>query len=162
MPQIQNGIYPFENIFKLCAFKVPQYQRAYTWEEDKQVKTFLADLREQAKAKKHDPGRSYFMGTLLLHDNDTYLDIVDGQQRLTTTVIFMAAALKAQQRSPDLCLGVGESALKEYYIFNTVEDRQKFLTIDEDNPFFRGAILGFEGEETTPRSRSARRIEATI
>ncbi len=68
---------------------VPSYQRAYSWERDKQVSQFLQDLEEYRKSQSHS---AYYFGHFLFENkgNDIY-HIVDGQQRLTTIVIFVAA-----------------------------------------------------------------------
>ncbi len=84
-----------KSIFELFSgdkhFKVPQYQRAYAWSE-KQLIDFLDDINNQRKDKE------YFFGTILFQDNGVrdgfeQIDIVDGQQRITTLVIFMKVLL---------------------------------------------------------------------
>ena len=57
-------------IFKISIFSIPQYQRAYAWEKDKQLPTYLDDLRQQAFATDRNQDKSYFLGTLLLHQVD--------------------------------------------------------------------------------------------
>lgn len=69
-------------------FNVPIYQRAYAWEPDKHLKYFLTDILNQPS------DREYFLGSFLFHvngrrDDFDIIDIVDGQQRLTTTVVFL-------------------------------------------------------------------------
>ncbi len=70
-------------------FVIPVYQRAYSWEEN-QWKIFLTDLREQIASD-----NNYFYGNLLLEiiERDVKYEIIDGQQRLTTLVIFFRAML---------------------------------------------------------------------
>lgn len=64
-------------------FEIPAYQRAYSWEE-KQIKQFIEDLKT---ATTH-----YYLGHFLFETsaNNTLL-IIDGQQRLTTCVIFFSS-----------------------------------------------------------------------
>ena len=70
-------------------FIIPVYQRAYSWEKD-QWNTFLTDLKEQIGGD-----NSYFYGNLLLETikKDIQYEIIDGQQRLTTLIIFIRALL---------------------------------------------------------------------
>lgn len=75
---------------------VPDYQRAYSWdtptektERNTQTDVFLSDLEEYAKSKANSP---YYFGHFLFEDKgkDEY-HVIDGQQRLTTIVIFLSA-----------------------------------------------------------------------
>lgn len=81
------------NISKLkdYYFIVPDYQREYVWKVDDEVEQFLADI-----ANEFEPGakeqRSYFIGSIIIVKNpEGKHDVIDGQQRLTTTVLTMCA-----------------------------------------------------------------------
>lgn len=72
--------------------EVPFYQRAYVWKEE-QWERLLDDLKYVTKTRKQ-----YFMGSIILKQGrkpstwDHYSDckvVIDGQQRLTTMIIFM-------------------------------------------------------------------------
>lgn len=86
------------------------------------------------------------MGTLLLHDKSNNnqvclsVDVVDGQQRLTTLLIFIATALKEVDGFDDY------DFIKSHYITHP-EWEQKFETISKDNDCFRTAILGIDTAE---------------
>jgi uncharacterized protein with ParB-like and HNH nuclease domain len=75
---------------------VPLYQRAYSWDtpsEKKPIKTqsdvFLSDLKEHRKSKAGSP---YYFGHFLFEERDrNKFYVIDGQQRLTTIVIFLSA-----------------------------------------------------------------------
>ena len=161
---MENSIHSLQNLFKLSFFAIPQYQRAYAWEADKQVATFLDDLRQQVFARKTNPDKTYFLGTLLLHDSGAdAIHIVDGQQRLTTSVIFIAAALAVHQQRPVFNSDVlKEKILREYFIYSEIEDKQKFQTIKEDDPFFRSHVLKIHSAEITSESPSSRRLKAAF
>ena len=66
-------------------FKIPVYQRAYSWRIEN-WSVFLNDLLEQV-----DRENEYSYGNLLLETikKDFEYEVIDGQQRLTTLVIFM-------------------------------------------------------------------------
>jgi hypothetical protein len=59
--------------------RIPAYQRPYAWEADD-----VAVLCRDVLAAKTSGRREYPVGTLVLHENGEWLDVVDGQQRLTT------------------------------------------------------------------------------
>ena len=71
--------------------RVPDYQRDYSWEAE-QVGEFWSDLI----AFGGNPGtsligREYFLGAAVLVNNGTYHLLLDGQQRLATATILLAA-----------------------------------------------------------------------
>lgn len=61
---------------------IPNYQRPYSWKA-KNVRNLFYDIKE-AKQKEN-----YHLGTLILHENDKTIDIVDGQQRLISIALFL-------------------------------------------------------------------------
>ena len=75
-------------------YSIPIYQRPYSWEE-KNIKDFLASIFDAFKEVNEEKCKAnvkpVFFGTIQLDhnkDNNT-LDIVDGQQRLTTFLLFL-------------------------------------------------------------------------
>ncbi|HSI47528.1 MAG TPA: DUF262 domain-containing HNH endonuclease family protein [Ideonella sp.] len=107
------------NISKLkdYYFLVPDYQREYVWKVDDQVEQFLGDI-----ANEFEPGAksqsSYFLGSIIIVRNDDgKYDVIDGQQRLTTTVLTVCAfrdLLKGQAKGQAL------DAMQTHY-FQTIE-----------------------------------------
>ncbi|NUG81413.1 DUF262 domain-containing protein, partial [Acinetobacter bereziniae] len=74
-------------IFEESFFCIPDYQRGYAWDE-KQIDELLKDIDHlilDSSAVRH------YTGTLVLSQSKNqgnHYNIVDGQQRLTTLVIF--------------------------------------------------------------------------
>lgn len=81
-----------KNISKLkdYHFLVPDYQREYVWRVDDQVEQFLADIAGEFEPGAKDQS-SYFIGSIIVVKNGSKYDVIDGQQRLTTTVLTMCA-----------------------------------------------------------------------
>ena len=75
-------------------YSIPIYQRPYSWEE-KNIKDFLGSIfdafKEVNEIKSETNAKPVFFGTIQLDLNkdDNTLDIVDGQQRLTTFMLFL-------------------------------------------------------------------------
>ena len=67
-------------------FIVPDHQRDYSWTED-EVKQLFDDI-EYALEQNAD---SYFLGLLVFLSGKNHLTILDGQQRLATTIIIFSA-----------------------------------------------------------------------
>lgn len=134
-------------LFKQHKFTIPNYQRSYAWEEE-QLETFVDDLRHQLKSLMDDSNKPYFIGTLLLHRKGeqqpcTLVDVVDGQQRLTTIVTFIATALLQGVQIADA------DTIQQNYICHN-ELGQKFETVDVDNDCYRASVLKIDGCEETP------------
>lgn len=70
-------------------YSVPKYQRNYSWNED-QWEDLWFDIEDLEKSN-----YPHFMGSIVLQETkDTKkLDIIDGQQRLTTLNILISAAI---------------------------------------------------------------------
>jgi hypothetical protein len=61
---------------------IPEYQRPYCW-QDQQLDQLLSDLKAHNSNEKTG-GLDYYLGSLVLHYDGTQLNIIDGQQRVTT------------------------------------------------------------------------------
>lgn len=73
-----------ESIFGTYRLRVPQFQRPYSWEED-HCSDLWSDLID---------GESFFIGQVIFnfefYKTEKFIDIVDGQQRITTLLILCA------------------------------------------------------------------------
>lgn len=75
--------------------KIPYFQRPYVWKESNWEK-FYNDIAEIALAVNNGENpETYFMGSIILKKGDfiggQHFDVIDGQQRLSTIVLFMKA-----------------------------------------------------------------------
>jgi hypothetical protein len=80
-------------------FVVPIYQRTYAWTIKPHLETFFDQIKAKAEERLNGDGHfPHYMGAVLVIPRGAYsfgrmevLDVVDGQQRLTTFQIFLAA-----------------------------------------------------------------------
>jgi len=136
-------------------FNIPEYQRAYAWGES-QLSDFIEDIENQ----KED--RSYFLGTVLfeekgLEKNYEIIDIVDGQQRITTIIIFMSVLinyLKDTSSSDEELEDI--DLLYETYVKH--KKQYKLRALEEDNDFFHSYILGDTNGTDYVRTPAQRRL----
>lgn len=96
-------------LFSNFWFRIPEYQRSYVWTED-EVSELINDI---TYAIDNHPNNEYFLGSMVLQkrttssSNDgedfdyTEYDLLDGQQRLTTTLMLLAV-LRDATSNPDL------------------------------------------------------------
>lgn len=74
-------------------FLIPEYQRPYSWEID-ECETLWNDIVNVFEEKKENKNVEYFLGSIVSFENkdeNSALEIIDGQQRITTlTLLFRA------------------------------------------------------------------------
>ena len=140
-------------------YTIPVYQRAYSWEEA-QWSVFLEDLKEATNGDNH-----YFFGNVLLEklSNDKPNDIIDGQQRITTIIIFARAlhnTLKAKKEQ----LSDEEEVSNEEFIKRIEEDyliyrgKAKLQAVEYDRDYFKDFIIKGEAKHE-PQTPSQTRIK---
>lgn len=71
---------------------IPDYQREYSWIDDEQILDFWVDLIDLIENNRD----SHFFGQIVVHEDnsDKLKYIIDGQQRSSTSVIFLAVMLR--------------------------------------------------------------------
>ena len=108
-----------QQLFKSSkSIRIPAYQRAYSWEK-KQCTQFLDDLLEQK-------GKRYYLGQFLFEKDGNTLFVIDGQQRLTTTILFLSAIAKIKIQK-----GENIDSIRDVYLTDV------FKTIDDDQVIFK-------------------------
>jgi len=144
---MDNGKLRIDNIFNgKTFFSIPDYQRSYAWEE-KQLDDFFEDYMNNYNSQE------YYYGTILLQmtkkDKKEFCDIVDGQQRFTTLIIFMRCLISRLSS-----MNYDETnMLYKHFIKN---GDLYILTLQaDDNDFFSTIILdGKKASETkTPAQK---------
>ncbi|NMC64378.1 MAG: DUF262 domain-containing protein [SAR324 cluster bacterium] len=112
-------------------FTIPNYQRAYAWDAE-QLNIFMDDLKNYRSFSFQE--KPYFLGTFLFsvdlrHHSFTNYFIVDGQQRLTTSILYVACLLRFLNKR-----SIETSKWKELFIGDRSCRRLK--AIEPDNAFF--------------------------
>lgn len=82
--------YPINKIFsKEFDYYIPEYQRPYAWTKE-ETETLFDDLLDFFNSEKED---NYFLGSIVLvkEEGKPQAKVIDGQQRLTTLSILIAA-----------------------------------------------------------------------
>lgn len=81
---------------------IPEYQRPYTWTVDK-AEELIQDF-EEFFAEQSDTTSAYYMGSILFYHNENknVLEVIDGQQRLSTLIVLQYVLDGALQDHKDL------------------------------------------------------------
>ena len=151
MSKINFEIKGIGKLIKESHLKVPIYQRPFAWEE-KQIEELLNDIKESINEEE------YFLGTIVLTKIQELnrLEIVDGQQRISTIAIFFAA-LKMNLSDEKSSNKIQEDYLSEYDI-REGENIPKLELNQQDNNFFREYIIN-RNTEYPDKIESHRRIK---
>lgn len=137
-----------DRLFKEKLLRIPDYQRGYAWRRE-QLEDFWEDLVNLPK------GRSHYTGVLTLKeipagdvtqdarefwlvDDHSYrlYHIVDGQQRLTTIILFLQALMELLRELPENA-GLTDDAIRlnETLSITDVESRFLYKLKPAGNPF---------------------------
>lgn len=141
MPRIRQG-FTFEQkgigeILSRDRLKVPLNQRDYAW-KDEHVRDLLTDLSGAINDDK-----SHFMGTIVLtHHSDNVPRVTDGQQRLATSTILLAAIRDwfYWNNEPEQAQSIEDDFLWKFARTEGVRVPRLQLNVD-DNQFFSARIL---------------------
>lgn len=140
-------------------YAIPIYQRAYSWEE-KQWNEFLEDLQEATNGENR-----YFFGNVLLEkSNNEVSDIIDGQQRVTTIIIFARALcneLQNRAKTETLKSNMSNKEFIQYiqedYLIN--RNKPKLEAVEYDRDYFRDFIIKGDSAKHEPQTPSQERIK---
>lgn len=115
-------------------FEIPPYQRNYSWERE-QVDDLWSDLIEAVEMD-----RDHYIGTFLLmeeeRDDGTVLQVIDGQQRITTLTILL---FELQERLDALGRETMARKIRGDYVARY--GTQKLTLAGDDETFFKSEIL---------------------
>lgn len=133
MKRISGAEFPLAKIFSSdFEFVIPSYQRPYAWGET-QTSELLEDLLAFAG---DDTEEGYFLGSIVLikSEDAPLAEVIDGQQRLTTLTILLAAAASAHD-------GANGDDTKPYILepgkkMEGIKPKPRLSLRDRDREFF--------------------------
>lgn len=164
---MQSELKSLSKIFSECIFRIPDYQRGYSWEQ-RHLKDFWSDIEQLPDGKNH------YTGVLTLEpvarenyerwDDDlwiiqakryTPLYVVDGQQRLTTAIVLLESILESIADEAELNY-TSKAEIRKKYIFESRDQgisRSYIFGYEKDNPsyeYLKQEIFGEQSEAHAP------------
>jgi hypothetical protein len=131
-------------------FVVPDYQREYVWKSDDQVEQFLIDIENEYNPDS-DKQSSYFIGSIIIVENNNKYDVIDGQQRLTTIILSLVSFRDLLNSIKDDLDDIGKEFLKsiESLLFSfDLKRKRKTIRLDLQYEESRGYLSKLiEGSE---------------
>ncbi len=135
-------------------YVVPRFQRAYSWSKE-QIKELWDDITTniQINSKEDIKHEEYFIGALVLvgDDKSNVLQIVDGQQRLTTITILLSVLC---ERFKELKKDNLAEAIFKNYIEGQDDDGKNYFKLDNETPkpFFQKSIQYIDKQQSSPQT----------
>lgn len=150
-----DGLFSLKKILT-DSFEIPPYQRSYVWTSNEteskigEAAIFFKDLIEYNNNK--NKIKRYLFGPLIVQSKqDDLKQIIDGQQRITTVMIFLCAARDLLNHSGDskVCNKIDAEAIIDNYIkpnLGSIKSdvhkcKPKLIVADKNYEFFVKEIL---------------------
>lgn len=147
MQEIKIQLEGVSSVLKTKRFKVPAYQRSYAWERE-HVQALLNDINEAIR--NHE--KEYFLGSIVVTGPEKQrYEVVDGQQRLATVSLLIAAIKDIFDRDGDA--EVVNSVKTEFLasIDRKTKEKEPKLVLNEiDNELYQELI------ESIPKANGER------
>lgn len=135
-------------VLKRHRLSVPLNQREYSWEQ-RNVEELYQDLADAISSGK----QAYFLGAIVLtNGSDGNLEIADGQQRLATTTILLAAIRDYFYGKNDTDMVGDLQNFLNTFVRETRENNPRLTLNVTDHDFFRRRVL--ELPNSTPRQQA--------
>lgn len=146
-------------------FVIPIYQRTYSWTE-KECRQLWDDI---LRTGSNDEISAHFVGSIVYIEKGIYqvssqspLLVIDGQQRLTTVTLLIAALTRAldkldeEKREP--LDGFSPRKLRNYYLLNPEEEGEKYykLILSQTD---KDSLTSIVGNREQPKEYSLRVTE---
>jgi uncharacterized protein with ParB-like and HNH nuclease domain len=133
-------------------YRIPIYQRNYSW-GTKQIETLIDDIKNEEEL-------GYYIGNLLITDtNSKFLEVVDGQQRLTTiALLFLAIYEHSNSYGIEFDKDKGslqEDIRRKLLLKGSLSD-QRYELLNSDNLIFSDLLKVLVGKK--PRKWGNRRF----
>lgn len=136
-----------ENFFSAKFFKIPKYQRDYAWDTGN-IDDLFNDVTEALETK-----TSHYVGTFILSrkEGETFYNVVDGQQRLTTLTMLVHALVA---HLPDAEI---EAKIIRRNHFLIADGTPRLTLLGANEAFFREILAGKAPEPDTGSQRRLKR-----
>src|SRR5450759_3944984 len=151
-----------EFLKKSPQFVIPIYQRTYSWTE-RECRQLWDDI---ARTGSNDAISAHFVGSIVYIEKGLYqvtsqspLLVIDGQQRVTTVTLLIAALAQAldklDEKHCEPVDGFSPRKLRNYYLLNPEEEgerRYKLILSQTD----KASLIAIASNGKQPKERSLR------
>ncbi|GHP46937.1 DUF262 domain-containing protein [Helicobacter pylori] len=120
-----------DGVIEKGVFEIPSYQRGYAWQE-RQLKDFWNDLEHVSKLG----DKFHYMHSLTLRETENELEssafeIIDGQQRLATSLILLGLLAKTTQNKDPKYSLINLEPILSYKYYGCLSEAFRAITEEE-------------------------------
>ena len=137
-------------------FFIPPYQRNYEW-TDEQCSVFLEDVIKTFTANSNKKNTEHFFGTITYFQTESAfgqpnkLVLIDGQQRITTVMLFLVA-LRDILDDKAMINFINDKYLKNNNVSGDIEYKIKLKQVESDWEAYKNIILS---EDLSNRAKNS-------
>ena len=130
-------------------YQIPRFQRDFSWDK-KNYEEFFEDMLSQILFNDNFSTSEYYLGNMLFlgEKNKELVEVIDGQQRLTTITILLAALrntlFSISKAEEDISSAYAETIQTEYLIKKIDGKPQRKLETSTSYPYFTQTIQDYE------------------
>ncbi|GAA8559167.1 hypothetical protein oki1432_11800 [Helicobacter pylori] len=126
-----------DGVIEKGVFEIPSYQRGYAWQE-RQLKDFWNDLEHVSKLG----DKFHYMHSLTLRElenefEDSAFEIIDGQQRLATSLILLSLLAKTTQNKDPKYSLINLEPILSYKYYGLSEAFRAIMEEEKDLEAFK-------------------------
>ncbi|GAA9340882.1 DUF262 domain-containing protein [Helicobacter pylori] len=126
-----------DGVMEKGVFEIPSYQRGYAWQE-RQLKDFWNDLEHVSKLG----DKFHYMHSLTLRElenefENSAFEIIDGQQRLATSLILLGLLAKTTQNKDPKCSLINLEPILSYKYYGLSETFRAITEEEKDLEAFK-------------------------
>ncbi len=126
-----------DGVIEKGVFEIPSYQRGYAWQE-RQLKDFWNDLEHVSKLG----DKFHYMHSLTLRESenefeDSVFEVIDGQQRLATSLILLGLLAKTTQNKDPKYSSINLEPILSYKYYGLSEAFRAITEEEKDLEAFK-------------------------
>lgn len=137
-------------------FKIPVYQRKYEWTKE-QLEQFFLDIDRIIES---DLKKEHFLGTIVYVQNEMpglmkERIVIDGQQRITTTILLIKAIMDSAISSNLINSNVNPDEIQDTYLINRYgkeDNKYKLYPVESDLEAYKDLMENMESDSNIYRN----------
>jgi len=149
--QVEASTFQAGQLFSTNRFKIPDFQREYSWRKNNEAADFWRDLRDNLLSP------PYFLGLIIITDEGDTKTVVDGQQRIVTLSLLANSIRKAALLRDRRLVA---DSMRDVFLFALDYETEKRsprveLTADQD----RATLAWLLGGEEVPIAKNENMVQ---